>query len=377
MKKIYLASPHMSDEGFELEYIKEAFETNWISPVGANIDAFEKDICEFTKSPYAVALNSGASALHFALKLAGVREGDIVFCQSNTYVATANAILYVGAIPVFIDSELETWNLSPEYLEEAFSKYPNAKAVLVVHIYGMSAKMDEIKAICKKYGAKLIEDAAESLGTFYKGKHTGTIGDYGILSFNGNKIITTSTGGMLLTKNKDEMNIAKKWSLQSKEPSKFFEHHEVGYTYRMSNILAGIGRGQMKILKDRIQKKKYINNYYKEKLKDITEIEFMPTYQDCDSNFWLNAILVHGDKVSVIDIMNALEKENIESRLAWKPMHLQPLFNNNDYIGSKNAESIFKNGICLPSDTKLTDTDLDRIINIIKGLFYAKKENTL
>ncbi len=368
-KRIYLASPHMSEENYELAFIKEAFDTNWISPVGANLDGFEKDVCEFTGSPYAVALNSGASSLHFALKLAGVKQDDIVFCQTQTYVATANAILYEKATPVFIDSELDTWNMSPEYLKEAFKKYPNAKAVLVVHIYGMSAKMDEIVAICKEHGAALIEDAAESLGTFYKNRHTGTLGDYGILSFNGNKIITTSTGGMLLSKKQEDILTAKRWSLQAKEDARYFEHKEVGYTHRMSNILAGIGRGQMKVLKSRIEKKKYIFEYYKKGLSDIKEISFMPMSEDCDSNCWLTSIQIEKSKIKPLDIMMALEKENIESRLAWKPMHLQPLFRDNDFIGKDVSETLFKNGICLPSDTKLTDNDLDRIIGIIKELW--------
>src|SRR5690554_2176967 len=244
-ERMYLASPHMSDEGYELEFIKDAFIKNWIAPAGENITGFEEDVKKFTKSPYAVALNSGAASLHLALKLAGIKEGDIVLCQSNTYVATANAILYEKAIPVFVDSDVDTWNISPEYLEEALEKYPNAKAVMIVHIYGMTPKMDEIIEICNRYNVPLIEDAAESLGTFYKGKHTGTLGDYGALSFNGNKIITTSSGGMLLLKDEEEAKTAIKWSLQGKEEANHFHHKDVGYTYRLSNILAGIGRGQM------------------------------------------------------------------------------------------------------------------------------------
>ena len=367
-ERIYLASPHMSDEGYEMEFIKEAFDTNWIAPFGANLDGFEKELCDYTGAENAVALNSGAAALHFALKLAGVKEGDIVFCQSLTYVATANAILYDKAIPVFIDSDYESWNISPEYLEEAFKKYPNVKAVMVVHIYGMSAKMDEIRALCNKYNVPLIEDAAESLGTTYKGKQTGTLSDYGVYSFNGNKIITTSTGGMLVSDNKEGLARAKRWSIQAKDEARYFQHSEVGYTYRMSNILAGIGRGQLKVLDQRVQKKKYIYNYYKNALKDIKDISFMPMNDWQDSNCWLTSIQLKGN-VKPLDIMLALEEDNIESRLAWKPMHLQPVFDGYDFVGSEVSETLFKNGICLPSDTKLTDEQLDRIINIVKGLW--------
>lgn len=367
-ERIYLASPHMSDEGYEMEFIKEAFDTNWIAPVGANLDGFEKELCDYTGAEYAVALNSGAAALHFALKLAGVKEGDIVFCQTLTYVATANAILYDKAVPVFIDSDYESWNMSPEYLEEAFKKYPNVKAVMIVHIYGISAKMDEIRALCDKYNVPLIEDAAESLGTTYKGQHTGTLSDYGVYSFNGNKVITTSTGGMLVSNDKEGLVRAKRWSIQAKDEARYFQHSEVGYTYRMSNILAGIGRGQLKVLDQRVQKKKYIYNYYKNALKDITDISFMPMNSWQDSNCWLTSIQLKG-KVKPLDIMLALEEDNIESRLAWKPMHLQPVFEGFDFVGSDVSETLFINGICLPSDTKLTDKQLDRIINIIKGLW--------
>jgi len=367
-ERIYLASPHMSDEGYEMAFIKEAFDTNWIAPVGANLDGFEKELCDYTGAENAVALNSGAAALHFALKLAGVGEGDIVFCQTLTYVATANAILYDKAIPVFIDSDYESWNMSPEYLEEAFKKYPNVKAVMVVHIYGMSAKMDEIRALCNKYNVPLIEDAAESLGTTYKGQHTGTLSDYGVYSFNGNKVITTSTGGMLVSKDKEGLVRAKRWSIQAKDEARYFQHSEVGYTYRMSNILAGIGRGQLKVLDQRVQKKKYIYSYYKNAFKDISDISFMPMNDWQDSNCWLTSIQLNGN-VKPTDIMIALEEDNIESRLAWKPMHLQPVFEGFDFVGGEVSETLFKNGICLPSDTKLTDEQLDRIINIIKGLW--------
>ncbi len=367
-KKIHLATPHMSDEGYEKKYVKEAFDTNWIAAAGPNITNFEKEICEYVGMPYAAALNSCGAALHSSIRLAGVKPGDIVFCQTYTYVATANAIMYEKAIPIFIDSEPDTWNMCPKALEEAFIKYPQVKAVIVVHIYGNIAKMDEIVALCKKYNVPLIEDAAESLGTTYKGRHSGTFGDYGCYSFNGNKIITTTTGGMLVSKNKEDVERVRKWSLQGKEEAREFHHKEVGYTYRLSNVLAGIGRGQLKVIEDRVAKKRYIYNYYKEGLKDIKDITFMPIDYYGRSNCWLTCIQLKG-RVKPIDIMLALEKENIESRLAWKPMHMQPLFEGYDYVGGKVAETLYKNGICLSSDTKSTDKDLDRIIKIIRGLW--------
>ena len=363
--RIYLASPHMSDEGYELEYIKEAFESNWIAPAGPHLKAFEDEVCSYTGAENAVALNSGAAALHFALKLSGVGPGDIVFCQTLTYVATANAILYEKATPVFIDSDFDSWNMDPALLEEAFKMYPSVKAVMVVHIYGMAAKMDEIRAICKKYNTPLIEDAAESLGTYYKGQHTGTLSDYGILSFNGNKIITTSTGGMLLSKDKAGLQKALKWSIQGKEDAPYFEHHEVGYTYRLSNVLAGIGRGQLKVLESRKLKKKYIFKYYQEAFKDYSDISFMPMNEWQDSNCWLTCIQFK-DSTLPMKIKEVLEKENIESRLAWKPMHLQKVFEGCEVIGGSVSETLFKHGICLPSDTKLTDDQLDVIIKIVK-----------
>lgn len=368
-KRIYLASPHMSDEGYEQSFIKEAFDSNWIAPAGANIDNFEKELSDYVGIPYATALTSCTAALHAAVRLTGATTGDVVFCQTYTYVATANAILYEGATPVFIDSEPDTWNMCPKALEEAFKKYKNVKAVMVVHIYGMAAKMDELLEICNRYNVPLIEDAAESLGSLYKGKHTGTLGTYGCYSFNGNKIITTSLGGMFVSRNREEVERVRNWSAQAKVPAPYFQHEEVGYTTRMSNVLAGIGRGQLKVLEKRVEKKRYIYNYYKKGLSDIKEISFMPIHDDINrSNCWLTALQIEG-KVKPIDIKNALEENNIESRLAWKPMHLQPLFKDCDFVGTNVAETLYNKGICLPSDTKLTDDDLDRIIGIIRGLF--------
>ena len=367
-EKIYLASPHMSDEGYEQQYVKEAFDTNWIAPLGPNVTNFEKEVSEKVGIGHAAALVSGTAAIHMALRACGVGEGDIVLCQSLTFSATANPIIYEKAIPVFIDSDLETWNMSPKYLEEALIKYPNAKAVIVVHLYGLSADMDKIVELCKKYNVTLIEDAAESLGTTYKGKYTGTFGDYGIFSFNGNKIITTSGGGMLISNNQERIEKVRFWSTQARDKARHYQHSELGFNYRMSNVVAGVGRGQLRVLDQRVEKKQYIYNYYKEHLKDINDIEFMPINTWNSPNCWLTSIILKG-KIRPIDIIEALEKENIESRPIWKPMHIQPYFEKYDYLGSDIGEYIFNNGLCLPSDTKITDEQLDEIINIIRGLW--------
>jgi dTDP-4-amino-4,6-dideoxygalactose transaminase len=367
-EKIYLASPHMSDEGYEAQYVKEAFDTNWIAPLGPNVTNFEKEICEKVGIGYGTALVSGTAAIHMALRACGVKQGDIVLCQSLTFSATANPIIYEKAIPVFIDSDLETWNMSPKYLEEALSKYPNAKAVIIVHLYGLSADMDKIVDLCKRYNVTLIEDAAESLGTTYKGKHTGTFGDYGIFSFNGNKIITTSGGGMLVSNNQERIDKVRFWSTQARDKARHYEHSELGFNYRMSNVVAGIGRGQLKILDQRVVKKQYIYNYYKKNLKDINDIEFMPINEWNSPNCWLTSIVLKGI-VKPINIIEALEKENIESRPIWKPMHKQPVFEQYDYVGGNVGEYIFNNGLCLPSDTKMKDEQLDEIIRLIKGLW--------
>ena len=358
----------MSDEGYETKFINEAFDTNWLAPLGPNVTNFEKEICHKVGIKHGVALASGTAAIHMALKASGVCEGDIVLCQSLTFSASANPIIYEKAIPVFIDSDYETWNMSPRYLEEALIKYPNVKAVIVVHLYGMSADMDKIIELCKKYNVTLIEDAAESLGTTYKGKYTGTFGDYGIFSFNGNKIITTSGGGMLISNNQERIDKVRFWSTQSRDKARHYQHSELGYNYRMSNVLVGMGRGQLIILDKRVEKKRYIYQYYKNALKDITDIEFMPMNDWNYSNCWLTSITLKG-KVKPIDIIEALEKDNIESRPIWKPMHLQPFYEQYDYIGGNVGELIFNNGLCLPSDTKLMDKELDRIIKIIRSLW--------
>lgn len=366
--RIYLSSPHMSEEGYEMKYIQEAFDTNWIAPLGKNVDEFERELAAYVRIGHAAALSSGTAAIHMALKAAGVGDGDIVFCQSLTFAATANPIIYQNAIPVFIDSNYETWNMCPKVLEEAFDKYPEVKAVIVVHLYGLSADMDKIVELCKKHNVTLIEDAAESLGTTYKGKHTGTIGDYGIYSFNGNKIITTSGGGMLVSNNEERIAKVRFWSTQSRDKARHYQHSELGYNYRMSNIVAGIGRGQLKVLDRRIEKKKYIFEYYKRELGNLDGISFMPINEWNEPNYWLSCITLSGS-VRPIDIIEALEKENIESRPIWKPMHLQPFYEKYDYIGGDVAEKLFENGVCLPSDTKMTDEDLDRVCNVIKELW--------
>jgi dTDP-4-amino-4,6-dideoxygalactose transaminase len=367
--RIYLSSPHMSDEGYEMQYIKEAFDTNWIAPLGPNVTGFEQELALKVGAKYAAALVSGTAAVHLALKAAGVGQGDIVICPSLTFSATANPIVYLNAIPVFIDSDYETWNMCPEALEAAFKKYRNkVKAVVVVHLYGLAADMDRIMEICGKYNATLIEDAAESLGTYYKGKHTGTFGKFGVFSFNGNKIITTSGGGMLVSDDEEKIKKVRFWSTQSRDEARHYQHSELGYNYRMSNIVAGIGRGQLKVLDKRLAKKKYIFEYYKKELGLLEGVSFMPINEWNEPNYWLSVMVLNG-KAKPIDVIEALEKENIESRPVWKPMHMQPFFTGYDYIGGNVSEKLFENGVCLPSDTKMTDEDLDRVCGIIKGLW--------
>lgn len=374
-KRIFLASPHMSDEGYEQQYIKEAFDTNWIAPLGANVTGFEEELKEVTGAKSMAALSSGTAAMHMALKLAKLKRGERVFCQSLTFSATVNPVIYEGGVPVFVDSEVDTWNMSPEALEKAFEKYPDTRIVIVVHLYGISAKIDEIRDICNRYNAILIEDAAESLGTLYKGKMTGTFGKYGVYSFNGNKIITTSGGGALAcNSNKADYEKQKSifWSTQAREPERYYQHKEIGYNYRMSNIVAGIGRGQLKVLDKRIKQKRNIFFKYEEGFKDIKEINMMPIHDEWQRcNCWLSCMTIDAtSNVTPLDIQLALEKENIESRPIWKPMHLQPVFKAYDYVDNcKVSENLFNNGICLPSDTKMSATEIEKVINIIKGLF--------
>lgn len=367
-ERIFLSSPHMSEEGYEMDYINEAFDTNWIAPLGTNVNGFEDELAHMVGSKAAVALSSGTAAIHMALKAAGVGEGDIVFCPTFTFAASANPIMYQNATPVFIDSDRETWNMDPIALEKAFEKYPKVKAVLVVHLYGFSADMDRIVEICNKHNVPVIEDAAESLGGYYKGQQTGTFGDYGIFSFNGNKIITTSGGGMLVSNNEERIAKVRFWATQSRDQARHYQHSELGYNYRMSNVVAGIGRGQLKVLTERVEKKKYIFNYYKRELSHLKGVEFLEVNDWDKPNYWLSTMLVKGP-VKPIDIIEALETENIESRPLWKPMHKQPFFGEYDFIGEGISEELFKHGLCLPSDTKMTDYELERVCSIIKSLW--------
>ena len=372
-KRIYLSSPTM--HGKEQEFVKEAFDTNWVAPLGPNVNGFEKELAEYTGAPYAAALDSGTAAIHLALKLAGVKEGDIVFVPTLTFSATCNPVVYEKAVPVFIDSEADTWNMSPEALERAFEKYPSPKAVIVVHLYGTPAKLDEIMDICKKHGTTLIEDAAESLSSTYKGKQTGTFGKFGIYSFNGNKLITTSGGGMLVSEDEALIQRARFLSTQARDPARHYQHSQIGYNYRMSNITAGIGRGQLLSLEEHKRLKKAIYEKYREAFSDIGEIRMNPLNPEGDANCWLSCMTIaEGGKVEKDIVLDALEEENIEARPIWKPMHLQPVFADCDFItlcegGKSLAEDIFNRGLCLPSDIKNTDEDMERIIRIVRGLF--------
>ncbi len=389
---IYLASPHMSEEGYEKFFIKEAFDTNWIAPLGENVTEFEREMEEKLGAGAAVALSAGTAAIHMALKAIGVGEGDLVFCQSLTFSASANPITYVNAKPVFIDSDEETWNMSPSALQKAFEKYEKLgklpKAVIVVHLYGICAKIEPIAQICKKYRVPLIEDAAESLGTTYKGKYTGTFGDYGIISFNGNKIITSSGGGMLLINTEDAKERAREvlfLATQAREAQRWYQHAQIGYNYRMSNVVAGIGRGQLKVLDQRVEQKRAIYEYYRKHIGDLKGLSMMPQSREAYSNCWLSAIqLDDGCRVGPFDIMDALLADDVESRPIWKPLHLQPVFADCDFVTEKEglhmvderigadnsaAGTIFLRGVCMPSDTKMTERDLERVCGVVRKLW--------
>ena len=380
-KRIFLSSPHMGK--YEKKFIDEAFLTNWIAPLGPNVASFEEELSEYVGINGGLALSSGTAAVHMAVKLLGVKKGDLVFCSSLTFVASCNPIIYEGAEPVFIDSEPESLNMSPIALVNAFEYYEKLgrlpKAVIVVHLYGQSADMDPIMNICNRYNVPVIEDAAESLGATYKGVQTGTIGKYGIYSFNGNKIITTSGGGMLVSNNIDGLHKAKFWATQSRDKARHYQHSELGYNYRMSNVVAGIGRGQLRVLEERIEKKKEIYELYKEKFSEIEEIEMAPIRDYGESNYWLSVITLDKDsRIKPIDIILALEEENIESRPVWKPIHLQPyyeeyrFFKHNDDDEISVAEDAFNRGVCLPSDTKMTIEEQEYVIEIIKNLFRER-----
>ena len=372
-EKIYLASPHMSDEGYEEKYVKEAFDTNWLSTVGENINQFEESVKKYLEVNSAVALASGTSAIHLGLKALGVTKDDYVFVSDLTFSASVNPIIYENATPIFIDSEPITWNMDSKALEKAFEKYPNPKAVVVVHLYGRISEMEKICEICKKHNVPILEDAAEALGVKYKNQFLGTFGRCSALSFNGNKIITTTSGGMLVSNDEEITKKAKFWSTQSKEPARYYQHEEIGYNYRMSNVLAGIGRGQMKVLEERIAKKRKIFENYKKAFEEINKIEMQEDKKYERSNRWLSTMTIkETSKIKPIDIVESLEKENIEARLVWKPMHLQPIFEKYDFIKIAQkavSEDLFERGVCLPSDTKMTEEQQEKIIEIIKKLF--------
>ena len=362
MDRIFLSPPHMS--GKEQQYIAEVFESNYIAPLGAFVNTFEKNICDYTDSKYALATNTATAALHLALRVLGVNKEDYVLASSFTFIGSVNAILYQNAKPIFVDSD-ESWNISPKMLKIAIEKAPKKpKALIVTHLYGQVCKLDEIMAICKEEGIYLIEDAAESLGASYHEKQSGTFGDMGIYSFNGNKILTTSGGGMLVSKNKEWIEKAKFLSTQAKEPFLHYEHKEFGYNYRMSNILAAIGVAQMEVLEQRVQRKREIFEHYQKHLSQVDEIEFMPEIQDSRGNRWLTTLTF--SKSDPLKIIKILEQENIESRPLWKPMHMQPLFKEALIIEEGTSKTLFEKGICLPSGSNMTNEDVKRVCSIIK-----------
>lgn len=371
-ERLSLSTPTMHGE--EMEFIKEAFDKNWIAPLGFNCDGFEKEMGEYlsdtqTSAYSCLSLNSGTSALHLAVKLAGVKRGDIVFCSDMTFAATVNPVSYEGGVQVYIDSDRETWNMDPVALERAFEKYPDTKVVMLAHLYGTPAKMDEIMEICQRHNAILIEDAAEALSASYKGRKCGTFGKYNILSFNGNKIITTSGGGMLITDDKAARDKAFFWATQSREPFPWYEHKEIGYNYRMSNVVAGIGRGQLIHLEEHRQRKTEIYNRYKEAFKGLP-LTMNPYLEGTAPNFWLSCILLDKSvKITPVGMMEKLNAENIETRPLWKPMHMQYIFKDNDFITAKGEavnEDLFSRGLCLPSDIKMTNEEQDEVIRLIK-----------
>ena len=403
--KVWLSSPTMHGE--EMEYVKEAYDTNWMSTVGKNINEVEKITCEKVGCKYAVALSAGTAALHLAVKAAGVKPGDKVFCSDMTFDATVNPVVYEGGVPVFIDSEYETWNMDPKALEKAFEMYPEVKVVVLVHLYGTPCKWDEIKEICDRHNAIIIEDAAEALGATYKGRPCGQLGNYNAISFNGNKIITGSSGGMFLTDDLEMANKVRKWSTQSRESAPWYQHEELGYNYRMSNVIAGVVRGQYKYLDEHIAQKKAIYERYKEGLKDLP-LQMNPVDEEnTNPNYWLSCILINEEamckqvrseqeylyvseegKSCPHEILDTLFKYNAEGRPIWKPMHMQPIYRNHIFItregdgraktnayiqggtlGKDVGMDIFQRGLCLPSDNKMTVEQQDKIIEMIRSCF--------
>ena len=373
--KIWLSSPHMGNN--ERQFVTEAFDNNWVAPLGPNVTGFENDIASFLDNDmYVAALSSGTAAIHLALILLGIEPGEEVICQSMTFSASANPIRYQHATPVFIDSENDTWNMDPQFLEEAvkdrISKGKKPKAIIPVHLYGMPAKMEEVISIAKQYEIPIIEDAAEALGSSIEGKKCGTFGEIGILSFNGNKIITTSGGGAMVSKNKDLVDKATFLATQARDPAPHYQHSHIGYNYLMSNICAGIGRGQMEVLPERIDQRRTNFSFYEKHLNQFPGISFVKEPRGFYSNRWLTTIFLDPAKSAGItreDIRLALEKENIESRPLWKPMHLQPVFKDFPYYGKNVAENLFNNGLCLPSGSNLEEADLQRVSNCIDELY--------
>ncbi|MFC0344691.1 DegT/DnrJ/EryC1/StrS family aminotransferase [Epilithonimonas hispanica] len=369
--KIWLSSPHMG--GMEMKYVQEAFDNNWVAPLGKNVDEFEIAIEHYLQdNKFVAALSSGTAALHLALIQLGVGYGDEVICQSFTFSASANPIKYLGATPVFVDSDPSNWNMSPEFLEKAIQdrikNHKKPKAVIVVHLYGMPALMDEILEVCNRYEIPLVEDAAESLGSSYKGRKCGTFGEFALLSFNGNKIITTSGGGALVANTKDEKSKTIFLSTQARDQAPHYQHSEVGYNYRLSNICAGIGRGQMEVLEERVQQRRANHDFYKELFSDIEAVDvFSEANSDFYSNHWLTSITINKDicSKSNLDMMSAFAEKNIETRPLWKPMHLQPVFKDCPYYGGDVAEGLFNKGLCLPSGSNLTDEDKKRIASVV------------
>jgi dTDP-4-amino-4,6-dideoxygalactose transaminase len=372
-KPILLSTPHIGHQ--ELEFVKEAFATNWIAPIGPHVDAFEQEFCQITGASHAAAVSSGTAALHLALQLVGVTSGDEVFCSTLTFAATANPIVYLGAKPVFIDSDRISWNMNPDLLQEAlqkrayFGKLP--KAVIVVHLYGQSADIEPILELCDKYNIPLIEDAAEALGSTYKCLSPGTFGRFGIYSFNGNKIITTSGGGMLVSADDKLIAKAKFLATQSRDPAPHYQHSEIGYNYRLSNVLAGIGRGQLQVLNDRVAARRRNFEIYQSALGNIPGIEFMPEANFGHSTRWLTALTITPEAFGADReyIRIQLAKQQIEARPVWKPLHLQPVFSECECIGGEVAENLFLHGLCLPSGSNLTEENLARVINAIKAIY--------
>lgn len=376
--RILLSVPHLGD--LERHYIHEALDTNWVAPVGPNIDAFEMELSRYVGSEHALAVTSGTAAIHLALRVLGVEHGDIVLCSSFTFVASCNPILYQGATPVFVDSEPETWNMCPKALETALESFEARgvlpKAIVVVHLYGQSAKMEPIMALADRYGIPVVEDAAESMGATHQGRHTGTSGTMGIFSFNGNKIITTSGGGMLVSDNKDLIDKARFLSTQAKDDAPYYLHTEVGYNYRMSNILAGIGRGQLKVLDERVKRRRELFECYERELSDIEALKWMPELDGDYSNRWLTVCLLDPTKTEITaqEFIEKLSEQGMEARRAWKPMHTQPLFENAEYFAAGNdsyCDNLFDNAICLPSGSNMTDSELMSVIRAIRNIMLA------